>query len=505
MLEKSKFELFLPGSFIHKHERLHYIVMKQTTHLAPNVPIEQFKRTKIIATVGPATDSYEQVLALIQAGANGLRLNFSHGDHEEHGRRITWIRKASQEYGKPVAIIQDLQGPKIRLGDFDGVIPVATGQSLRLQFKADYATSGIIPIQYDLSTKVKRGERLYIFDGKVRTTVTSVKDGVLHVRADNDGILIKRKGINLPDTNFEGDIITTKDRKDLAFGATQDIDYVAMSFVQSEHDIRNMKKLIKNYGGNAQVIAKIETAAAVDNLDRIMLEADAVMVARGDLAIETMPESVPIVQRKIIGLGLKYAKPTIVATQMLGSMTEMPEPTRAEVSDVATATILGADCVMLSDETANGNYPIQAVEIMKRVILYTQEHNPVAETYFSDSHYLDRQVAISNAVITLADSLKAKAIVAETLTGSIALQIASHRSKIPLIAVTSALKTANQLALIYGIKSYVRPVDKHAARKLTDWLRQSRLFHSGDMVVTASGKYPGVVGTTDTIKVRVLE
>lgn len=468
------------------------------------MPITRFKRTKILATVGPSTDSYEKVLALIKSGANGLRLNFSHGDHEEHGQRIAWIRKASAEYGKPVAIVQDLQGPKIRLGDFDGIINVKAGQSLSLQFKADYERSGIIPIQYDLSKKVKRGERLYIFDGKVRTIVSSVKDGIVHVKADNDGILVKRKGINLPDTDFGGDIITAKDKKDMAYGSTQDIDYVAMSFVQTEQDIRNIRKILKGLGSNAHVIAKIETKAAVDNLERIMLETDAAMVARGDLATETLPESVPIVQRKIIGLGLKYGKPTIVATQMLGSMTDMPEPTRAEVSDVATAVILGTDAVMLSDETASGSYPIESVQIMKRVIMYTQEHNPV-QVRFDDNQQSDKQAAISTAVITLADNLHAAAIVAETLSGATALQIASHRTDIPLIAVTSSERTANQLALVYGTKSYNRPVDKYAANKLTDWLRQSKLFNKGDMVVTASGKYPGVVGTTDTIKVRVLE
>ena len=478
--------------------------MENTTSKAPNVPITQFKRTKILATVGPSTDSYEKVLALIKSGANGLRLNFSHGDHEEHGQRIAWIRKASAEYGKPVAIVQDLQGHKIRLGDFDGIINVKAGQSLGLQFKADYERSGIIPIQYDLSKKVKRGERLYIFDGKVRTIVQSVKDGVVHVKADNDGFLVKRKGINLPDTDFGGDIITAKDKKDMAYGSTQDIDYVAMSFVQTEQDIRSIRKILKGLGSNAHVIAKIETKAAVDNLERIILEADAAMVARGDLATETLPESVPIVQRKIIGLGLKYGKPTSVATQMLGSMTDMPEPTRAEVSDVATAVILGADAVMLSDEPASGSYPIESVDIMKRVIMYTQEHNPV-QVSFDDNQQSDKQGAISNAVITLADSLHAAAIVAETLTGATALQIASHRTSTPLIAVTSSERTANQLALVYGTKSYVRPDDKYAARNLTDWLLQSKLFNKGNIVVTASGKYPGVVGTTDTIKVRVLE
>jgi pyruvate kinase len=478
--------------------------MEKTTSKAPNVPIDQFKRTKIIATIGPSTNSYQKILALIKAGANGIRLNFSHGSHEEREQQITWIREASAAYGKPVAIVQDLQGPKIRLGDFEGIINVRKGQSLSFQYNADMERSGHIPTQYDLSKKVKRGERLYLFDGKVRTTVNSVKDGVVHARAENDGILIKRKGINLPDTDFEGDIITAKDRKDITFGSTHDIDYVALSFVQTEQDIRKLRSMLNNLGSKSKIIAKIETKAGVDNIDRIMLETDAVMVARGDLAIETLPESVPIVQRKIISLGVKYAKPTIVATQMLASMTDMPEPTRAEVSDVATAVLLGTDCVMLSDETANGNYPIESVEIMKRVILYTQENNPI-EVNFAESVQDDKQGAISTAVINLAQILHARAIVAETLTGATARQISAHRSKIPLIAVTSNPITARQLALVYGTKSYVRPVDQFAATKLTDWLRQTQLLAKGDMVVTASGKYPGVVGTTDTIKVRVLE
>lgn len=478
--------------------------MKDATLTAPNVPITQFKRTKILATIGPATNSYESILALIKAGANGIRLNFSHGTHEERVQQITWIRKASEEYGKPIAIVQDLQGPKIRLGDFEGIVNVVKGKSLQFKYNADYERSGILPTQYDLSKKMKRGERLYLFDGKVRTTVTSVKDGIVHARAENDGILIKRKGINLPDTDFGGDIITAKDKEDIAFGSTHDIDYVALSFVQTEQDIRTLCNMLKSLGSKSKIIAKIETKAAVENIERIILETDAVMVARGDLAIETLPESVPIVQRKIIGLGMKYAKPVIVATQMLASMTDTPEPTRAEVSDVATAVLLGTDCVMLSDETANGNYPLESVAIMKRVILYAQENTPV-EVNFKEAVNTDKQTAISSAIITLAEELHAKAIVADTLTGATAKQIAAHRSPIPIIAVTSDPMTAHYLALVYGTKSYVRPVDKHAASKLTDWLRKSHLFDKGDMVVTASGKYPGVVGTTDTIKARVLE
>jgi pyruvate kinase len=476
------------------------------TDRVPNVPITQFKKTKIIATVGPATNSYEMVLALIKAGANGLRLNFSHGTYEERIQQIKWIRKASKEYGKPVAIIADLQGPKIRLGDFEGMITVEAGQSLRFKLGANYEDTGIIPMQYDLSKKMKRGERLYLFDGRVHTTVTSIQDGIVHARAENDGYLLKRKGMNLPDTDFGGDVITKKDREDLAFASTQDVDYVAQSFVQTADDIRNLRKLIRSLNMDARIIVKFETRSAVEHIEEIVQETDVVMVARGDLAVETRPESVPIVQRKIIGLGMRYAKPTIVATHMMLSMTEMPEPTRAEVSDVATAVILGADCVMLSDETANGKYPIETVDIMKRVILHTQEHNPVA-VVFPDAEIDDnsRQAAISSAVITLAEKLRAEAIVAETKSGVTALQIAARRSAISIIAVTSSARTAHQLALVYGTKSFVRPVDKYAAGKLTDWLHDAKALKKGDMVVTASGQYPGVVGTTDTIKVRVIE
>lgn len=476
-----------------------------STDKAPNVPISKFKRTKIIATVGPSTNTYESILALMKAGANGIRLNFSHGNHDERAEQIKWIRKASKEYGKPVAIIQDLQGPKIRLGDFEGIINVQTGQSLTFKYDSDYERSGYIPTQYDLSKKVKRGERLYLYDGKVQTIVTSVKDGLVHARAENNGILIKRKGINLPDTDFEGDIITAKDKKDIAFGSTNDVDFVALSFVQTGKDIRNLRTMLKGLGSTARIIAKIETKAAVDNLEEIVREADAVMVARGDLAIETLPESVPVVQRKIIGLGLRYARPTIVATQMLASMTELPEPTRAEVSDVATAVIIGSDCVMLSDETANGSYPIEAVKVMKRIILYTQENNPITHVGFQVHRERSRQDAISTAILALADNVDARAIVAETASGATALQIASHRPAVPLIAVTSDNRTAQQLAITYGTKSYVRPVDPKAATKLTNWLQESKVLNKGDTVVTASGQYPGVVGTTDTIKVRVLQ
>lgn len=470
------------------------------------MPATRFKRTKIIATVGPATDNYKSITELIKAGANGLRLNFSHGTHEWHGEKIGLIRKASAAYGKPVAIIQDLQGPKIRLGDFDGMINVTAGLELRFGLKTNYEKDKIVPLQYDLAKKVQRGERMYINDGRLRFIISAVKDGVVYAKADNDGILLKRKGINLPDTDFKGDIFTKKDKEDIVFGSTQDIDYVALSFVQSAEDIENLKRRLHALGSHAKVIAKIETQAAVDNIEEITHVSDSVMVARGDLATETLPESVPITQRKIIGLGHRYAKPTIVATQMLATMADAPEPTRAEVSDIATAVLVGADCLMLSDETASGKFPIESVKVMKRVITYTQKNAPLRAVFGEhkpDDH--DRQGAISNAVIRLAESVHAAAIVVETKSGETAKQIACRRPDLPLIAVTSDGRVANQLAIVYGTKSYVRPDDKFAATKLTNWLRKYDVLNKGDIIVTCSGKYPGVVGTTDTIKVRLLD
>jgi pyruvate kinase len=476
----------------------------QTTNKIPAVMLENFKRTKIIATVGPATHSYEAVLALIKAGANGLRLNFSHGTNEERLKQIKWIRKAARECGKPVAIIQDLQGPKIRLGDFDGIVNVSKGQELSFAYQADYPATGQLPTQYDLSKKVKRGERIYLYDGKVRTVVTSVHDGVVHARAENDGILIKRKGMNLPDTDFSGDILTPKDKADLVFGSAQDFDYVGLSFVQTAEDITSLQSLLRAMNYRAKVIAKVETRAAVDHIDDIVRAADAVMIARGDLAVETPPESVPLMQRQIVSLGRKYAKPTIVATQMLASMMLETEPTRAEVSDVATAVLMGADCLMLSDETAVGSHPLEAVTLMKRVICYTESHARLELDPLTPEPGR-RQPAIGLAILSLAENIAARAIVAETRSGATALQIAVHRSRIPLIAVTNDVRTAQQLTLVYGVKSFVRPAAVHAARKLTDWLRESKLLHKGDVVVTVSGRYPGVVGTTDTIKVRMIE
>lgn len=471
-----------------------------------NHPPRVFKRAKILATVGPATDSYEQIEAMVKAGVNGFRLNYSHATQDQATRWTTWIRKASEVCEKPVTILQDLQGPKIRLGDFDGPVEVKKGQELRLTFRGTFDGT-TVPIQYDLSKKVKEGERLYIFDGKVRTTIVGVEPQIVVVRVENDGIILKRKGINLPDTDFGGDILTEKDLKDIEFGATQDYDYVAISFIQRASDVQLLKDLLKKYGSDAKVIAKVETPSAIadDHLEPIVEVSDAVMVARGDLAVEASPEVVPIVQRRIIQLCQKHGRISIVATQMLMSMVENPDATRAEVSDIANAVICGADCLMLSDETAMGKYPIEAIATMKRVILYTQEHEPVRPLLYSPDRTTNKQDSISSAVTTLAHQIGAAAIICQTKTGATAFSIASHRPAMPIISVTSTPRVAQQLTLLYANKSFLRADTETVGFDLAKELRAQDFFEAGATVVIVSGQQPGVPGGTDTIRVRVLE
>jgi pyruvate kinase len=467
-----------------------------------------FKRAKILATVGPTTNSYDMILEMLKSGVNGFRLNHSHGTNEEREQQIIWIRQASKEYvGKPVAVVSDLQGPKIRLGEFEGTISVETGDHWTLVYETlPLDTARELPVQYDLSKKVKVGERLYIFDGKVRAQVTKVLPGKVTVRIENDGVVMQRKGINLPDTDFGGDIITPKDVKDIAFAVSHDVDYVALSFIQTAEDIKRLRRMLDKHNCDAKIIAKIETQAAIreENLEAIVMVSDAVMVARGDLAVETSAEIVPIVQRRIIKLCQKHGKISIVATQMLASMQINPEPTRAEVSDVANAIMYGADCVMLSEETAAGRYPIETVATMKRVIMSTQEYEPVAPLLFSE-HNNTMQDSISSAVMTLAQQIGAQAIICETKSGATALSIASHRPTVPIISVASVPRVAQQLCLMYANKSFLRPDQEKAGLKVAQKLAEDGLLQRGKPVVLVSGRQPGLTGGTDTIKVRIIE
>ena len=473
-----------------------------------------FKRTKILATIGPSTNSAELIEQVIMAGVNGCRLNCSHGSDEERHQQIEWIRAAAKKKGRSVAILQDLQGPKIRLGMLkDNHLDLKNGDELILEADDRFEHDGgmTVPVQYNLASKVKPSEPLSMFDGKVKATITEViSDTAIKVRVENDGFIMSRKGLNLPDTDFGGDILTDKDLHDIEVGSGEDYDYVSLSFVQSASDIVKLKQMLLSLGSTAKVIAKIETKKAIEsekNLEEIVKAADGIMVARGDMAVEAGAEVVPIVQRKLISLCRAHAKLCIVATQMLSSMVDSPEPTRAEVSDVATAVVQGADTVMLSDETANGKYPLDTVKAMKKVILYTQNHSRVApishDPVGEKSEVYD---AISSAAAHIAETINADAIICQTASGVTATTMAAQRPNLPIVSVTTNERVANQLALYYANSAFVRPFSEDFGLDLAKELKGGYLqLDEGqkdlDLVIVSGNrdKYG-----TDTIKVRTV-
>lgn len=470
-----------------------------------------FKRTKILATIGPAVDSAEQIEAIIMAGVNGCRLNFSHGTYEKMDEFIGWIRQAAEKKGRSVAIVQDLQGPKIRLGQLqNNHYDIQEGDEIILDYAVKEHDGGAtFPVQYNLAAKVKVGEPIYLFDGKVRTHVAEiVSDTAIKLVAENSGFVMSNKGLNLPDTDFGGDILTPKDLADIEWGITRDFDYVALSFVQCADDIHKLRELLRSKGSSARIIAKIETKKAVEsdaNLEAIVQASDAIMVARGDMAYEAGAEIVPIVQRKLVELCRKHAKICIVATQTMGSMVDSPIPTRAEVSDVANAVIQGADVVMLSDETTNGKYPLETVQELKKIILYTQNHStvaPIAALPQGDNPNYD---ALSEAAARLAERLEADVIICQTASGRTARAMASQRPNLPIIVVTSDQRVANQLALAYASSAFVRPYSVNCGIDLARELKASGYLQTAPerddlRIVVVSGDRD--VAGTDTIKIR---
>lgn len=470
-----------------------------------------FKRTKILATIGPATNTAEKIEEVIMAGVNGCRLNCSHGSNEERDQQIKWIREAAAKKGRSVAILQDLQGPKIRLGFIkDNHLDLKVGDELILEAAEGFEHDGgmVVPVQYNLAEKVKVGEPLSMFDGKVKSEVMEVvSDTAIKVKILNDGFIMSKKGLNLPDTDFGGDILTEKDMADIEYGAGCDYDYVSLSFVQSANDIEKLKQILLSLGSTAKVVAKIETKKAIEseeNLEAIVKAADGIMVARGDMAVEAGAEVVPIIQRKLIAMCRANSKLCIVATQMLSSMVDSPEPTRAEVSDVATAVVQGADAVMLSDETANGKYPLETVKAMKKVILYTQNHSRLAAVSraISKDKIYD---AISNAAARLAENIEADVIVCQTASGVTATTMAAQRPNLPIITVTANQRVANQLALIYANSAFVRPYSPDFGYDLAKELKSVEYLHTKEgekdlLAVIVSGDKDKI--GTDTVKVR---
>ncbi|MFQ4145604.1 pyruvate kinase [Chlorogloeopsis sp. ULAP02] len=473
---------------------------------------DSVRRTKIVATIGPATSSPEMLKAIIEAGATTLRLNFSHGSHADHQRNIRLIRQIAFELNQPVGILQDLQGPKIRLGKFEnGSIVVARGDRFTLTNRPVVGTQDISCVTYEyLADEVPTGAKILLDDGRVEMQVEEVSrdKGDLHCRVTVGGTLSNNKGVNFPGVYLSVKAMTDKDREDLMFGLDQGVDWVALSFVRNPQDVIEIKELISSTGKQVPVIAKIEKHEAIEQMEAILALCDGVMVARGDLGVELPAEDVPILQKQLIATANRLGIPIITATQMLDSMVGNPRPTRAEVSDVANAIIDGTDAVMLSNETAVGKFPVEAVATMAR-IAERIEQEAAQNTNASQAKDSKRSIpnAISQAVGQISEQLGAAAIMSLTQTGATARNVSKFRPHTPILAVTPHVNVARQLQLVWGVKPLLvleLPSTGQTFQAAINVALENQLVCEGDLVVMTAGTLQGISGSTDLIKVEVV-
>ena len=464
------------------------------------------RRAKIVATLGPATASYEMVRAIIDAGVDVTRFNLSHGDYSEHEVRWANVRKAADDAGRPVAILVDLQGPKIRLGKFEnGPHQLAVGDIFKITTDDILGTKEIVSTTFKgLPGDVTAGDFLLIDDGKVRVEVVSVDGPVVTTKVIVAGPVSNNKGINLPGVAVSVPALSDKDEADLRWGLQQGADIIALSFVRDASDVTRVHEIMAEEGRKVPVIAKIEKPQAVDNLEEIIDAFDGIMVARGDLGVELPLEAVPIVQKKAVALCRRMAKPVIVATQMLESMIENPVPTRAETSDVATAVLDGADAVMLSGETSVGKYPVGVVETMARIVDSTETHG------------LDRIApltakprtqggAITLAAMEVAQFIEAKFLCMFTESGDTARRMSRLRPEIPMIAFATDPAIRRRMALTWGIRSSLVEEVAHTDlmyHQVDDFFLSNGLAEVGDKVVVISGSPPGIQGSTNDIRIH---
>ncbi len=466
------------------------------------------RNAKIVCTIGPASSSPKVIERLIKAGMDVARLNFSHGTHDEHKKVIKSIRDTSRRLKKAVAILQDLQGPKIRTGLLkDGKIILKSGNKFVITGRKILGISEIVSTTYPAMYRdVKKGDRILLDDGLMSLKVHNVKGTDITCEVINGGVLTDHKGINLPGIRVGLSSITEKDIEDLYFGIKQCVDYVAISFVRTDKDVKSVKDIIKKGGVFIPVIAKLEKPEAIDNLEKIMDEADGLMVARGDLGVEMSPEAVPVIQKNIINMANRKEKPVITATQMLESMINNPRPTRAEASDVANAIFDGTDAVMLSGETASGKYPIESVEIMARII-------SAAESGSLYRHVSDRRRgristfpdAVSSAAVHASHQIEAKLIVVFTQSGSTALFVSKQRPSMPIIAYTPIENIMRRLNLYWGVipktMGLIEDTDG-LIREMDRSLVADNLVRKGDSVVILMGMPISQKGVTNMMKLH---
>lgn len=467
------------------------------------------RNVKIVATLGPATASADRIRALFEAGADVFRLNFSHGSHDDHLVRIQIVRALEQQMGRPIGLLADLQGPKLRIGSFrDGAVDLLPGQNFRLDIEGTPGdVTGVALPHPEVLASLKPDTDLLLDDGKIRLRVREVHSGWAMTEVMVGGTLSDRKGLNLPDTVVPLSALTPKDRGDLAFALAHGVDWVGLSFVQRPDDLREARGLIQ---GRAALLAKIEKPSAVDELDEIVALSDAIMVARGDLGVEMPLQAVPGVQKRIVRAARRAGKPVVVATQMLDSMVKAPVPTRAEVSDVATAVYDGADAVMLSAETASGEYPVEAVRTMN-AIAEQIERDPLYRGIMDAEHNSPENTvsdAITAAARQVAETIRAAAIVTYTMSGSTALRAARERPKAPILCLTPLVETARRLSIAWGVNPVVAPDAVNFSdmvAKAVVLARNSELAKPGDMLVVTAGVPFGTPGNTNVLRIARVE
>ncbi len=460
------------------------------------------RRVKIVITLGPATSELSMIKALILKGVNVFRLNFSHGTHKVHSQSIKDIRKASKELNKEVAILQDISGPKVRIGHIDGSLWLKKGEIVTLSKIHNPNDERVLDISYPLIVDmVNIGEEVYFSDGTIRSVVVDKDDDKLHLKLLNDGELSSHKGVNFPKTKIEISAITKKDEEDLAFGAGEDIDIVALSFVQTKEDILKAKEIMKRLDFDPFIVSKIETSKAIENLEDILEVSDGIMVARGDLGAEFGVTKLPRIQKYIIARANEANKPTITATQMLTSMKDNPFPTRAEVSDIANAVYDGTDAVMLSDETTVGKFPIEAVEVLHDSIKDVEIDYP----YLKDFKPQNDSDAVAKAAVQLSSNLQKEALVAFTNSGYSAQALSRYRPSENIYAISHSLKAHRRLNLVWGIHPLFLMPDMDDTTKLLSafvkkLLDENRIKDDKRFVVTMGDGGSGKKGSTNLIK-----
>ena len=459
------------------------------------------RKTKIVVTLGPVTANETMVEKLIDYGVNVFRLNFSHGDHNVHKESIRLIREASKRLNKDVAILQDISGPKVRIGEIDGVLELKKGDIIYLA-KEPSSEPNVLDLSYpDIIDMVKIGDEVFFADGTLESVVIDKDDKKLTLKLLNSGELTSKKGVNFPKTRLKISAITKKDEADLEFGAKNDIDIVALSFVQDKKDILKAKQIMARYNFDPFIVAKIETGEAINNLDEILEVSDGVMVARGDLGAEFGVTKLPRIQKHIIKVANKMGKPAITATQMLSSMKYNPFPTRAEVSDIANAVYDGTDAVMLSDETTVGKYPLLAVEVLHETIKDAEKSYP----FFKDFTPLNSSEAVSKSAVELAKNLNKEALVTFTTSGMSALALSKYRPKQSIYAVSHSIKTHRKLNLLWGVRPlFVMEPIKNPTRLLYEFVKkivdEKRVSPNKRFIVTI-GSTTGKKGSTNLIRI----